>query len=129
MTVPKSRTRAKGAERIYEIDCPVTVESETWPYHRGQEEGRLREIGIRGARCCFTRPLTANQRVTLHVCFSHPAGKFTEVLFQAVVTDCRTQPPYEAKLRFQGNAKFLRNRIGDLLGDSPDRPPRAPLPC
>lgn len=129
MTVSKSTARAKAPERVYEIDCPVTVETQTWPHHRGQEEGRLREIGIRGARCCFTRPLVANQRVTLHVCFSHPGGTLTEVLFQAVVTGCRTQPPYEARLRFQGSAKFLRNRIGDLFRDSPNCVARAPLPC
>lgn len=129
MAVSKSRTSAKGPERVYEIDCPVTVETQAWPHSRGQDEGRLREIGIKGARCCFTSPLTPNQRVTLHVCFSHPGGKLTEVLFQAVVTDCRTQPPYEARLKFQGNAKFLRNQIGDLFRDSPNCAERAPLPC
>jgi hypothetical protein len=118
MTVPKPKTGAKPPDRIYEIDCPVTVETQRGPNRKGQEPGRLRQIGIRGAQCCFAGPLTANESVTLHVCFSHPGGKFTEVLFPAVVTDCRSEPPYEAELRFQGKAKFLRNRIEDLLRDS-----------
>lgn len=124
-----SRSRAKAVERVYEIDCPVIVETEAGSDAGGWAHGRLREIGIRGARCSFMSPLVPNQQVTLHVCFSHPGGKLTEVLFPAVVTDCRTEPPYEAALRFEGNARFLRNRIGDLFGESPGRAERKPLLC
>lgn len=46
MTVSKPKTGAKAPDRIYEIDCPVTVETQRGPNRKGQEPGRLRQIGI-----------------------------------------------------------------------------------
>ncbi len=112
------RRSAKRQERFYEIDCPVKAEVQDRPNGSGMEQGRLCQIGVRSARCYFMRPITAKTHLVLHVYFPHPRGKPTVVVFDAVVTRVGKLPPYATTLRFQGGARFLRDQLEDLLGDS-----------
>jgi hypothetical protein len=116
--MPGRKPRAKRRDRLYEIDCPVKAEVRDRPDGSGMEEGRLRQIGLRSAQCYFTRPMTAKAHLALHVYFPHPGGRSTIVVFDAVVTRAAKLPPYATTLRFRGGARFLRNQLGDLLGDS-----------
>ena len=116
--MPALKPRPKREEKVFEIDCPVAAEIRERPNGSCVEKGRLQEIGIHGARCCFTRPIPANTRVMLHVYFPHPGDRDMTVVFDAVVTRVEERPPYATTLCFRGGAKFLRNRFRDLLADS-----------
>lgn len=116
--MPALKARTKRPGKFYEIECPVRVEIHDRPNGSGTEEGRLRQIGVRSARCTFSRPLTTKTHVALHVYFPHPGGRPTVVVFDAVVIHAAKLPPYATTLRFRGGARFLRNQLGDLLGDS-----------
>jgi hypothetical protein len=105
----------RGGERRYEIDCPVTVQIHDRSNGHALEKGRLRDIGLRTIRCFLGRAIETGARVTLHVHFSHPSGKTTTLVLKGTVERAQQAPPYEITVRFQGGARFLRDRLGDLL--------------
>jgi hypothetical protein len=115
--MPALKPKTKRQQKFYEISCPVKAELRDRPNGKGMEEGQLRRIGVRSARCYFTRPITTKTHVALHVYFPHPGGRPTIVVFDAVVIRVGKLPPYATTLRFRGGARFLRNQLGDLLGD------------
>jgi hypothetical protein len=109
------KSAPRGGERRYEIDCPVTVQIHGRSDGHALEKGRLRDIGLRSVRCNLEHAIEAGVPVTMHVHFSHPSGKTTTLVLKGTVERAQQGPPYEITVRFQGGARFLRNRLEGLL--------------
>ncbi|MFB3920673.1 MAG: PilZ domain-containing protein [Terriglobia bacterium] len=91
----------------YAIESPVTVCPRGAAGNQESQIGRLCDIGVRGARFCLDRPMSANEAVTLLAHFRDPNERVITVRFEGVITRARQAPPYEFAVRFRKAARFL----------------------
>ncbi len=117
-----SKLGEKRKAKRFEIDCPVTVAVLSPRNGGGTAPGRLRDIGVRGARFHLSYPLVVGMRILLHVHFSHFDERVTTVRFEGTVTRVQQQPQ-EFAIQFQRGARFLRGRLGELFKAANDSEP------
>jgi hypothetical protein len=102
----------------FEIRCPVTVLVRAPGQNRGNRElgqGMLCDIGERGARFHFTRPLQVKKRICLDVHMqSDSINPMTTLRFWGIVERAQDSHPFEVALRFVSRGMFLRNKFKRL---------------
>lgn len=110
-----SRSGEKRHAKRFEIDCPVTVGIRGRGNGHGLEQGRLHDIGVRGARFCLSRPLGVGTRIILHIHFRDASERVSTVRFEGIVTRAKQVPPHEIVVRFRRGGRFLRNDLENLF--------------
>jgi PilZ domain len=111
------RNEKRGTAR-FEIHCPVTVRVRAPGQARLARElgqGILRDIGEKGARFQFNRPLEVKERICLDVhIHSDPDDRATTMRFWGIVERAQRQFPYEIAVRFVSRGLFLRSKLKRL---------------
>lgn len=110
-----------SAEKRFEIESPVTVGVKVFGNGRALKLGRLRDIGVRGARFVLQEPLPVRAVIVLLVHFRDPFQRVTTLEFEGVVERVRMEPSCEIAVRFRKGVRFLRGGLGDLLNHTPAR--------
>jgi hypothetical protein len=107
----------RGTMRL-EIHCPVTVRVQVPGETRLTRElgrGELRDIGEKGARFHFNRPLKVKERVCLDVHFQSDAdARVTTLRFWGIVLRTKCESPCEIAVRFVSRGLFLRSKLRSL---------------
>ncbi len=105
----------KRRAKRFEIDCPVTV-AVLSPRNGGAlRHGRLRNIGVRGARFQLDYPLQVGAVILLHVHFPHSQEQVTTARFEGIVARVDGDDPREVAVQFRRGGRFLRGRLGEFF--------------
>jgi hypothetical protein len=99
----------------FRITCPVTMLFRNKRAKVGEQRGRIRDIGIRGASVYAPVPLDVGTHVTLMVEFPDGAGNVTTAQFEGLVTRAEVVPAYETAVVFRHRGRFLRTTMAELL--------------
>jgi hypothetical protein len=107
----------RGTTR-FEIRCPVTVRVRAPGQSREARElgrGMLCDIGERGARFHFSRPLEVKKRICLDVHIQAESDNpMTTLRFWGVVERAQDSLPFEVAVRFVSRGLFLRRNFKRL---------------
>ena len=116
-----SRPGEKRRAKRFEIECPVTVAILSPRNGRELKEGRLRDIGVRGARFYLDYPLVVGAHVLLHVHFPHSSDRVSVVRYEGIVKRVHRRPPYEVAMQFRRGGRFLRGKLRELFRNNISR--------
>lgn len=110
----------------FTIPCPVTLVLRGKGRKVSQEQGRLFDIGVRGASFYAPTPLDIGSNITLLIEFPDGTGRVRAVEFEGLVTRAQTKPLYEAAVVFRRRGRFVRSNLEELLlRFSPEEEPEA----
>ncbi|PYV89269.1 MAG: hypothetical protein DMG05_13850 [Acidobacteria bacterium] len=114
-----SRPGEKRHAQRFQIECPVSIEIPRPRKGLGLEEGKLRDIGVGGARFYLDRSLGVGTRVILDVHLPRASKEgVTTVRFKAIVMRELQGPSYQIAVRFRQGGQFLRRGLDELIQGS-----------
>jgi hypothetical protein len=99
----------------FTMTCPVTVVFQGKGRKTTEQQGRLHDIGIRGASFYAPTPLNEGTHVTLMIEFPNVRGQATTAQFDGLVTRARREAAYEIAVVFRRRGRFLRANVAELL--------------
>ena len=102
-------TYSTRKSRLFEIECPVTVQLGDEAGNGREIRGVLSKIGHAGAIVKLEEPLETGKRIVLFMNTSVRGKRGTTLCFQGIVEGCNPTAPFEVAARFEGSYRFLRD--------------------